>query len=177
MENLSKMRLSLLPKQLNYESIEIPTELKRFVEEDLPHLIGEINQDEPVDGCIEWVWAAWRSCINILHRTTFNCCWIIPPPTTPATPVLIPGQAVGQPLQQPAEVLGAGYHHVCPPNPTFLSSSWASACLPSSSLLLTPSTRSAAAYESAETPAYFTYHIWLSSTLTRYISAALSGLR
>ena len=53
MENLSKMRLSLLPKQLNYESIEIPTELKLFVEEDLPHLIGEINQDEPVDGCIE----------------------------------------------------------------------------------------------------------------------------
>ena len=53
MENLSKMRLSLLPKQLNYESIEIPTELKLYVEEDLPHLIGEINQDEPVDGCIE----------------------------------------------------------------------------------------------------------------------------
>jgi hypothetical protein len=45
MENLSKMRLSLLPKQLNYESIEIPTELKLFVEEDLPHLIGAIKMN------------------------------------------------------------------------------------------------------------------------------------
>ena len=53
-ENLPKMRLSELPKQLNCESIEVPAELNHFVEEEgLPDLIGEINQDEPVDGCID----------------------------------------------------------------------------------------------------------------------------
>ena len=136
-ENLSKMRLSELPKQLNYESIEIPAELNQFVEEDLPHLIGEINQDEPVVGCIEWVWAAWRSCINILHRITFICCWIY----TSSNPSWCQGRQVVSHSSNQLQCFVLVT--------TSLSSSWASACLPSSSLSLTPSTRSAAAYEPA----------------------------